>query len=144
MTLLIVNDDNIPPSILLPSFTTSKTADLAYVPSPGLKIRKWPTLRKMIDDKKRLVVFQTSDIKDDKTPWLLTEWDYIWETKWENTDDSAWTCEPNRPGRYSDTNGVKAAEKDGSVPLMNRFLYQRSNGLGILSPFESKVLSHTP
>lgn len=133
VTLLIVNGDRISASELLPSFTSSGTASLAYVPSPaGIKIRQFPTLEKMIKDK-RLVVFVTAGGNDSSAPFLLNEWDYIWETKWENTDPNAWTCTVDRPGRLRDEEGIKRAQAEGVVPLLNWFLYTEM-GLGIKRP----------
>lgn len=135
VTLLIVNQDMIPAKELLPSFTTSDTASLAYVPSSSkVKIRQFPTLQEMIKQNKRLVVFITSGAGDASVPFLLNEWDYIWETKWENTDANAFSCGVDRPGRLRDEEGVKRAEKEGVVPLLNWFLYKEM-GMGIMRPY---------
>lgn len=139
VTLLIVNQDRIPAKDLLPSFSESETAPLAYVPSPaGIKIREFPTLQTMIKEDKRLVVFVTAGAGDDDAPFLLNEWDYIWETKWENKDPKAWSCDVDRPGRLRDEEGVERAEEEGVVPLLNWFLYTEI-GFGIMRPFVEQI-----
>ncbi|KAF8477039.1 PLC-like phosphodiesterase [Kalaharituber pfeilii] len=140
VTLLIANQDRIPASDLLPSFSKSDTAPLAYVPSPaGIKIPKFPTLQTLIDENKRLVVFVTSGEDDKIAPFLLYEWDYIWETKWENKDEGGMSCEVDRPGRLKGPGGISRAEAQGVVPLLNWFLYYEISGLGVLRPYVEKI-----
>lgn len=131
VTLLIVNSDNIPAKTLKTYFSNSKTADLAYVPPQGTKIRSFPTLQTMIKDNKRLVIFLTSSFDYTSAPYLLNEWDFIWETQWQNTDPQGWSCDLDRPTALR--NNTQKAEQEGIVPLLNWFLYQ-SIGLGILQP----------
>jgi len=141
VTLLIVNEDRIDASGLLPSFTNSGTASLAFAPSPaGTRIPNFPTLQTMIKDNKRLVVFVTAGGGDTSAPFLLNEWDYIWETKWENTDAKAWSCAVDRPGRLRGEEGIERAQSEGVVPLMNWYLYTEM-GLGLMKPYEEVVLA---
>lgn len=141
VTLLIVNEGRISAEKLLPSFSDSGTAQLAYVPPDDIGIREFPTLQEMIKKDKRLVVFITSGDDDDEAPFLLNEWEYIWETKWENTDPDEWSCEVDRPGRLRDDEGIERAEKEGVVPLLNWFLYTEM-ALGILKPNVEAVRTH--
>lgn len=135
VTLLIANGDRVTASELLPSFTNSGTDLLAFVPSPaGTRIPKFPTLQTMIKDDKRLVVFVTAGGGDASVPFLLNEWDYIWETKWENTDPKAWSCAVDRPGRLRGEGGIKRAQSEGVVPLLNWYLYVNM-GLGMMRPY---------
>ena len=131
VTLLIVNTDNIPAKTLETYFSSSGTAELAYVPPDGVMIRSFPTLETMIKEKKRLVIFLTSSFDYSSAPYLLNEWNYIWETRWENTDPTDWSCDLDRtPSLKGD---IETAEEQGIVPLLNWYLYQ-SVGLGILKP----------
>ena len=137
---MIINEDRIAASDLLPSFTNSGIDSLAYVPSPAkIRIGAFPTLQKMIKDGKRLVVFVTAGGGDASAPFLLNEWDYIWETKWENTNPKAWSCAVDRPGRLRGEEGIKRAHEEGVVPLLNWFLYTEM-GLGIMRPNVEVVL----
>ena len=137
VTILIVNDDRVGVKDLLSSFQKNNMDKIAYIPPSGTKIRKFPTLQKMINDKKRLVVFVTS--AHDGAPFLLNEWDYIWETAWENTNKKDMhSCEVDRPAKYTGEDGLQIAEQDGVVPLLNWFLYKDS-GLGILRPLVEEV-----
>lgn len=139
---MIVNEDRIAASDLLPSFTNSGTASLAYVPPTAeTRTRGFPTLQTMIKNNKRLVVFVTAGGDDASAPFLLNEWDYIWETKWENTDPNAWSCAVDRPGRLRGEEGIKRAQSEGVVPLLNWYLY-RDMGLGIMRPYV-EVISDT-
>jgi len=93
----------------------------------------------MIKDNKRLVVFVTAGVGS-SAPFLLNEWDYIWETKWENKDPNAWSCAVDRPGRLRGEEGIKRAQAEGVVPLLNWFLYTEM-GLGISRPNVEAVLA---
>jgi len=126
-----VNSDNIAAKTLETYFSNSKTADMAYVPPQGTKIRSFPTLQTMIKDNKRLVIFLTSSFDYTSAPYLLNEWDYVWETAWENTDPQDWKCDLDRPTALKDDSAK--AEKEGIVPLFNWFFYS-DMGLGILKP----------
>jgi hypothetical protein len=63
----------------------------AFAPAPGAP---WPTLRELIDDDQRLVVF--TDEGGGAYPWYLDVWAHAWETPFsaETVDD--FTCDPNR------------------------------------------------
>ena len=140
---MIVNDDKVSPSILHKSFTSSKASDIAFTPESGLRVRNFPTLQKFIDDNKRLIVFATNGGGDAAAPYILNEFEYIWETKWENKDESEMaspSCQIDRPTNYNGTDGLKKAESKGYVGLLNWFLYKEGGGsLNILTPYEEKV-----
>jgi len=56
----------------------------------------WPTLRKLIDDGTRLVVFQEALPQDDAFPWLMNVWDHAWETPFSFSTPEELSCDPNR------------------------------------------------
>jgi len=132
VTLLIVNDDNINADRILPSFTKSNAAELAYTPSEG-GIRKFPTLQSMIDDKKRLVIFVSSGVTSKNASFLLNEWAFLWETEWENKERDDWSCDLDRPTSLQGDDGIKKAESGGLVPLLNWFFYT-DMGMSLLKP----------
>ena len=133
VTLLIANEGQSSAKEMLPSFENTGMDKLAYVPPEDIGIREFPKLETMIKADKNLVVFVSYGDDEDVAPFLLNEWDYIWETKWENTDPDEWSCELDRPGRLRDDEGIERAEEEGVVPLLNWFLYTQM-GLGILRP----------
>src|SRR5207245_241612 len=58
----------------------------------------WPTLRQMIRDNKRLVVFVDEGDHQAAIPWLHSEYDYVWETPYSfyvNTVN--FNCSVDRP-----------------------------------------------
>ncbi|KAJ5899777.1 hypothetical protein N7495_004521 [Penicillium taxi] len=125
ITILLVNSDSATAAELNTQFTTANLTDLAYEPSSTSS--SWPTLQTMIDDDKRLVVFVASLTTSTSYPYLLNEWDYVWETPYDVTSPSNFTCNPDRP---SDTS-LSSALSGSSLPFMNHFLY--SDDLAVIS-----------
>ncbi|KAG0284865.1 hypothetical protein BGZ96_010801 [Linnemannia gamsii] len=56
----------------------------------------WPTLASMISSKKRLLNFVDSGA-DASVPWLMAEYDFIFETPWQITKGSEYPCTVDRP-----------------------------------------------
>lgn len=79
----------------------------------------------MIDDGTRLVTFVTAvDSSTAETSYLLDEWSYIWETPYDVTSASNFSCTPDRPDAVK--GNVATALQSGKLPFMNHFLYQTS------------------
>ena len=134
VTILLVNSDNAPLSDLDSEFEASGLKSLAYTPSPPDsegKDTEWPTLQSMLDARKRLVTFiaspspspsspqqQSSSDKDEdkETSYLLNEWTHIFETPYNVTTPSGFTCTPDRPS-------TSPSVMDGKLPLVNHMLY---------------------
>lgn len=119
MTTLLVNSDSASASDLNTQFETANLTSYAYKPkSTGAS---WPTLQSMIDDGTRLVVFVADITTSTEYPYLLSEWDYVWENDYDVSSPSNFSCDPNRP---SDVAGSLAtALSSTKLPLMNHFLY---------------------
>ncbi|KAG0362000.1 PLC-like phosphodiesterase [Gamsiella multidivaricata] len=56
----------------------------------------WPTLATMISSGKRLVNFVDSGA-DASVPWLMAEYDFVFETPWQISKGAAYPCTVDRP-----------------------------------------------
>ncbi|KAI8935310.1 hypothetical protein NX059_007896 [Plenodomus lindquistii] len=65
-------------------------------PSSTLGLSEWPTLQEMIIRNKRVVVMLDYGADQAAVPWLLSEFDYQWETPFSPTDP-AFPCTQQRP-----------------------------------------------
>ncbi|KAK4139298.1 phosphoric diester hydrolase [Dichotomopilus funicola] len=105
----------------------------------------WPTLQTLITANTRLVVFIASlpavsssaqETADSQTyPYLLNEFDHVFETAYNITDPSAFNCALDRPANTtfssSSTSGTDNKEgtlaqqalSAGRLPLLNHFVY---------------------
>jgi len=97
VTLLFTNSDGLDvPTVWEPTFTSTGTDTLAYVPSTiPLPITQWPTMGEILNDSKQLVVFLDSGANTTATPFILPEFEMIWETPFDQTDAS-FPCSINR------------------------------------------------
>ncbi|KAL1997077.1 hypothetical protein VTN49DRAFT_7942 [Thermomyces lanuginosus] len=131
VTVLLVNSDNVDAATLGASFEAAEIADYAYTPSAPDGSQSWPTLQELIDANTRLMAFVASLSSDSSVPYLMNEFDYIFETPFENTAPSNFSCQPDRPKSLrGDLSGALAS---GRLPLVNHFLYSDA-GLGIQVP----------
>ncbi|PKY04859.1 PLC-like phosphodiesterase [Aspergillus campestris IBT 28561] len=126
VTLLLTNGDNLPVSRFDQAFAEAKVNEYAFVPegSPDvLAMDKWPTLGSLIEKSKRLVVFLDYGADPKKTPYILDEFAYFFETPYGITDASFPNCSIDRP---------PGASPDGRMYIVNHFLDKEV--LGILIP----------
>ena len=74
----------------------SELMDLVYQPpSQSMELEDWPTLGAMIDVNTRLVLMLDYGA-DDSVPWLMHQFEVMWETPFSPTDNS-FPCTPHRP-----------------------------------------------
>lgn len=131
VTVLLVNSDNVDAVTLSAAFEAAEIADYAYTPSAAGGSQPWPTLQELIDANTRLMAFVASLSSDSTVPYLMNEFDYIFETPFDNTSPSNFSCQPDRP---KDLRGdLPSALASGRLPLVNHFLYDDA-GLGIQVP----------
>lgn len=78
----------------------------------------------MIDDGTRLVTFIASVENSAQAPYLLDEWDYIFENPYDVTSPTNFSCIPDRPSSVKGNLG--SATSSNRLPLMNHFLYSTS------------------
>ncbi|KAI4951719.1 hypothetical protein J4E86_007135 [Alternaria arbusti] len=65
-------------------------------PSASLNLTDWPTLAEMIIRNKRVVVMLDYGADQEQVPWLLSEFNYQWQTPFSPTDPS-FPCTEQRP-----------------------------------------------
>jgi hypothetical protein len=121
VTILLVNDEKISPSTLGAIFADAGLDSLAYVPDGS---GKWPTLQEMIDNNTQIVSFLSQAADTTSVPYLLPEFDHIFETDFEVTDPANYTCYATRPSAVAGKSGLSTAIADGMMGFMNRFLYE--------------------
>ncbi|KAJ5216952.1 hypothetical protein N7468_009960 [Penicillium chermesinum] len=126
VTTLLVNSDGASASDLNAQFETANLTSYAYKPKSTSS--SWPTLQTMIDDGTRLVVFVADITPSTEYPYLLSEWDYIWENNYDVSSPSNFTCEPSRPSDLAGS--LSTALSSTKLPFMNHFLY--SDDLALL------------
>lgn len=122
VTIILVNSGGASAAELGAEFKTAKLNDLAYEPASLTSApTSWPTLQKMIDDKKRLVVFVPSLTTSSDYPYLMDEFDFIWENPYDVSSPSKFSCDPDRPDSVKGQ--LSTALSSNQLPLMNHFLY---------------------
>lgn len=86
----------------------------------NMQIKDWPTIAEMVESNKRLVTFLSSGADLDRVPYLLPEYDFLFETNFGIEAPDQYTCHPSRP-RYSYV--------PDRLSLVNHFLYARFLGI---------------
>ncbi|KAI0166473.1 PLC-like phosphodiesterase [Xylariaceae sp. FL1272] len=117
VTLLLVNSDSYNASDFGSVFEASGISTYGYTPTGT---SDWPTLQSMISDDTRLVTFIASIDTDDAYPYLVSEFDYVFETAYEVTSLSGFNCTLDRPTTQDSASSAISA---GLLPLMNHFAY---------------------
>jgi hypothetical protein len=99
-------------------FVSAGISDLAYVPpfsNTPSDTFDWPTLGSMIQSGKRVVIFLDSYANQTKVPFILDEFTYMWETPFDQTNQS-FPCNVDRPSwLVGDT-------PTGHLAVINHFL----------------------
>lgn len=124
VTLVLVNSDDQDVSVFGEAFTSSNISAYGYTPDGSTAASTtWPTLQSMIDADTRLVTFIAAINASDTYPYLLNEWDYVFETAYEITDFTTFNCSLDRPTSLAGTTAAEAVA-EGYLPFMNHFLYK--------------------
>ncbi|KAF4982871.1 hypothetical protein FZEAL_1567 [Fusarium zealandicum] len=97
VTLLLTNIDALSVDKFDEAFVVAGLNELVFVPDTKLALDEWPTLQQMIDDGTRLVVFMDYNMDQSKVEYIISEFDYFWETPWGETDSSFPVCQVDRP-----------------------------------------------
>ncbi|KAF2628683.1 PLC-like phosphodiesterase [Macroventuria anomochaeta] len=83
-------------------FQNSGILEYVWTPSArNLNLTEWPTLSEMILKNERVVVLIDYNADQDAVPWLLSEFDYQWETPFSPTDPS-FPCTQQRPPKQAE------------------------------------------
>jgi hypothetical protein len=119
VTLLLVNSDDEDVSLFGQVFTSSGISEYGYTPtSTSGPVSTWPTLQTLITANTRLVTFVASITYNPTYPYLLNEFDYVFETAFGVTDLSEFNCTLNRPSTLSSST---SAISSGYMGLINHF-----------------------
>ncbi|KAJ7259776.1 PLC-like phosphodiesterase [Mycena rebaudengoi] len=105
LTLIFTNPEGVSvKDVWKPIFDEAGISDLAFVP-PALPVKRsdWPTLGSMIDSGKRVVVFLDANADPAAVPFILPEFQMVWETPFSRTD-------PTFPCAIDRIDGPLAAE----------------------------------
>ena len=138
VTLLLVNIDFVNAAELEAEYSKADLAHYGYVPprideAPPLSSehnKTWPTLGEMIDKGTRLVSLVNALVPDKaNAPYLLNEFDFIWENQYDITNAAQFSCTPDRP---SNSTSVQEMYNSGKLFLMNHLLYwQQAFGIQV-------------
>lgn len=120
VTLLLVNSDNADVTTFGTSFNRSGISKYGFTPSSSSSSNKWPTLRALISSNTRLITFIASITPSPTYPFLLSEFSHVFETPFNTTSLSSFTCALDRPSTYA---SASAALSAGMLPLLNHFAY---------------------
>jgi len=97
VTILMGNDDVVNVEEYVKPILDSGLKRYVYVPpSVPMDINGWPTLSEMIISGKRVVVFLDYEADQSRVPYILDEFQYMWETPFSPTD-TAFPCTLQRP-----------------------------------------------
>jgi hypothetical protein len=141
VTILLVNDDKIPATVIKAHFDNADLTRLTYAPPGVIAPTGWPTLGQLVAAQRRLIVFTSVGADTKAVPWLLDEFSYspppfpcnpsggltnkrsyIFETAFEVTDPLKLNCTPHRPSAVAGNDKLPQALAS-RLPLLNRFLY---------------------
>jgi hypothetical protein len=118
VTLIIVNSDNLAAAEYGRIFTSSGISTYGYTPFSTPQTT-WPTLQTMITANTRLVTFIASISYDPTFPYLLPEFDFMFETAFGVTSPDLFNCTLHRPASQGT---ARAAISTGYMGMVNHFL----------------------
>lgn len=119
VTLLLVNSDSESAALFGADFASSGISEYGYTATSTTgPIATWPTLQTLITANTRLITFIASITYDSAYPYLLSEFDYIFETAFDVTDMTAFVCTLDRPTTLS---SAATAVASGYMGLLNHF-----------------------
>jgi hypothetical protein len=119
VTLLLVNSDDEDASSFGSVFTSSGLSKYGYTPTTTSgPMATWPTLQTLISADTRLVTFIASITYDSSYPYLLPEFNYVFETTFGVTSLDGFNCTLQRPSTLSSST---AAISSGYLGLINHF-----------------------
>lgn len=90
-----------------------------------MRTRDWPSIAELVATNKRLITFLSNGADEDVVPFLLLEFNYLFETNFVNENPDQYTCDASRP--WYQRNYVP-----DMLSLVNHFLY--ANFLGFRYP----------
>ncbi|KAF2204509.1 PLC-like phosphodiesterase, partial [Delitschia confertaspora ATCC 74209] len=122
LTLILTNDDRVPPTAYTAPFNHSGLLPYIYVPhKPTMDLSDWPTLSEMIRRNQRVVVTLDYGANTTEVPWLLDEWSIRWQTPFSPADPS-FPCTVHRPPSQPSSisrNRMYMANHNLNIPIFN-------------------------
>ncbi|ODA80245.1 hypothetical protein RJ55_03203 [Drechmeria coniospora] len=98
VTLLLTNNDGIDVDRFAAALETTPLTKLVFRPGRELVAKaQWPTLGELIKANTRLVIFMDYHADQAKVDYIMSEFDYFWETPYGVTDRNFPTCLVDRP-----------------------------------------------
>ncbi|KAG8697645.1 hypothetical protein FRC09_007730 [Ceratobasidium sp. 395] len=131
ITLILTNGDNLDAKqYWVPPFTASGISSYVYTPPSGSVARNaWPTLGNMISSGKRLVVIMDYPTNAGGVPWIVSEFNNMWETPFSQLD-------ANFPCKVDRVNG----SPNGKMYMINHSLnYKFLGSNDIIVPDRAKA-----
>ncbi|KAK3643136.1 hypothetical protein LTR56_004975 [Elasticomyces elasticus] len=100
---------------------------LSYIPPQSkrdgyMHLEDWPTIADMVSTNQRLVTFLSGGADEGRVPYLLHQWDYVFETNFGIESPEQYSCAPARP-RWWDPSYIPSR-----LSLVNHFLYAQFLG----------------
>ncbi|RDA92949.1 hypothetical protein CP533_5553 [Ophiocordyceps camponoti-saundersi (nom. inval.)] len=135
VTLLIVNADSVSSQEIGAAFERTGLARIAYRSPAQAPATTWPTLQTMISQGTRVVAFVTNMAAAPNAPYLIPEFDHVFETAFEITQLDGFNTTLDRPRRLGD---APSAAKAGYMGLVNHFKYENV-GTGLLKSLAKSV-----
>jgi hypothetical protein len=131
VTILLVNSDDESVATFGSVFDSSGISTYGYTPTSTTgPISTWPTLQSLISANTRLITFIASMTYDSTYPYLLSEFDYVFETTFGVTSLSGFNCTLQRPSTLSSST---SAISSGYMGLVNHFA-DTAEAFGITIP----------
>ncbi|KAL3424935.1 hypothetical protein PVAG01_04216 [Phlyctema vagabunda] len=130
VTLILVNSDDQSAATFGAVFESSGISTYGYTPTSTSAMSTWPTLQTLITANTRLVTFIASIDYDTTYPYLLPEFNYVFETDFGVTSLSGFNCTIDRPTSLSSS---AAAISAGYMGMLNHFM-DDAGSFGISTP----------
>jgi len=127
VTVIVANEGDAPASEFNRALQASGIAQKAYTAASDSPPSEWPTLRDMIDENMRFVLFATKIDFSPATPAVLPEFDFVFETHFEVTTLGGFNCTVDRPSRFSAS--ASGALQQNYLSLVNHFKYAGFAGI---------------
>lgn len=141
VTILLVNGASASGTSLAAAYQSAGiSTDLAYTPTGSSSATQtWPTLQTLINSGTRLMNFIDSIDSNSVAPFIMPEFDYIFENNYNVTTPSGFSCEANRPSDLSTSTAIS----NKMMPFMNHFLYTISSGIILIESPNASYVSTT-
>ena len=101
-------------------------------PERSMRRKDWPTLAEMIAEGKRVVFLLDYGANESKVPYILDEFNHMWETPFSPTDPE-FPCTVDRPS------GLSTKDARQRMYIANHNLNTEIPGLEILIPAKDKI-----